>query len=282
MFREEIPYIEENLNPCPDFRRSNWNIAFGLQAIDGKVPSDYLVRLSKKQIAGEITFEELELRLNLHYGKALVPRGTMMVEEVKTSYSIDMKEEDSTEADYSSTRIAEILATESFALNPGTLLGYHEQIFSGIEAFHYPVGQIRKVNISKAEKVLNGDSVLYSNFGVIRQTLNWDFDQEKGYDYQCLERSEKAHCVMKFISSVWQIHPFRDGNTRTIATFAIKYLRYLGFEVDNKPFEHHSVFFRDALALANYHKEGKTEKYLTMFTENLLLGGKHELVIEVK
>jgi len=279
MFREEIPYVAEVINKCPDFRRSNWNIAFGLQAIDGKKPSAFLAKLAEKQIAGEMTFEEIELRLNLYYGKALVPRGTMMIEDAKASYFVEIEEETSIEADYSSTRIAEILSTESFALNPGTLLGYHEQIFSGIEEFHYPVGQFRKVNISKREEVLNGDSVLYSNFEVIRQTLNWDFEQEKDYDYLTLSKHEKAHRVMKFISGIWQIHPFREGNTRTIAAFAIKYLRYLGFEVDNKPFERHSVFFRDALALANYHKEGKTEKYLTMFTENLLLGGKHDLII---
>ena len=107
----------------------------------------------------------------------------------------------------------------------------------------------------------------------------WDFGQEKDKDYRGKIREQVAHEVMSFISGIWQIHPFREGNTRTIAVFAIKYLNTLGFELNNEPFKNHSKFFRDALALANAARMIRTDKYLQMFTENALLGGTHELVI---
>ena len=257
MFREEIPYEEVE----PKYTKENWEIGFGLQAIDGLTPSDYLVELAKKQITGKISYEEVEVSLQQYYEEGAKP-------------------EDSMEADFSSMRIAEILADKSFTFSPATLLSYHEWLFSGIKEFHYPVGEFRKVNITKAEAVLGGETVHYTNYRGLRTTLTWDFDQEKSKDYRGKTKAEIAHEVMTFISSIWQIHPFREGNTRTIAVFAIKYFYTFGFEINNEPFKNHAKFFRDALALANATRDKRTDKYLRMFTENILLGGTHELEIK--
>ena len=258
MFREEIPYEEMELQHT----KENWEIGFGLQAIDGLKPSEYLVELAKKQITGEISYEEVEISLKHYYEEGAKP-------------------EDSMEADFSSMRIAEILADKSFTFSPVALLGYHRKLFSGIETFHCPVGEFRKLNITKKEPVLNGATVSYTDYEMIRDTLTWDFDQEKGKDYRGKTREETAHEVMEFISSIWQVHPFREGNTRTIAVFAIKYLHTFGFEINNEPFKNHSRYFRDALALANAGRMNRTGEYLRMFTENVLLGGTHELMIKI-
>ena len=257
MFGEEIPYEEVE----PKFTKANWEIGFGLQAIDGLKPSDYLVKLAQKQVAGQITYEEVEINLKQYYEEGAKP-------------------DDSMEADFSSMRIAEILSDESFTFSPATLLSYHEWLFSGIREFHYPVGEFRKVNITKSEAVLDGETVQYTNYRALRSTLIWDFDQEKAKDYRGKAKEEIAHEVMAFISGIWQIHPFREGNTRTIAVFAIKYLNTFGFELNNEPFKNHAKFFRNALALANASRNKKTDKYLRMFTENAFLGGVHELVIK--
>lgn len=276
MFGEEVPYEEEQINECPDYRRANWSIGFGLQAIDGLEPSDYLLELAELHIAGMITFEEIEKKLAEYYQKATLRVG----EGSAKYYKAGAYQANSMEGDFSSLRITEILSTDGFTLSPATLLSYHRIIFSGIAEFHYPVGKFRTVNITKEESVLNGDTVSYTIHQNIRDALAWDFEQEKNNDYLNLEKAEAAHRAMKFISTIWQIHPFRDGNTRTMAVFAIKYLRHLGFEVDNEPFKNHSKFFRDALVLANYHRKGQTDKYLMMFTENALLKGKRDLRIE--
>jgi len=257
MFREEIPYEEMEVN----YTKENWEIGFGLQAIDGLKPSQYLVELAEKQITDKISYEEVETSLKQYYEEGAKP-------------------EDNMEADFSSMRIAKILADKSFTFSPVTLLGYHQKLFSGIETFHYPVGELRKLNITKKEPILNGAGVAYTDYEMIKDTLTWDFEQEKGKDYRGKAKEDVAHEVMAFISNIWQIHPFREGNTRTMAVFAIKYLNTFGFELNNEPFKNHSRYFRDSLALANANRMNRTNKYLRMFTENTLLGGTHELVIK--
>ena len=257
MFREDIPYEEMEIKNI----KESWEIGFGLQAIDGLKPSKYLIELAEKQIAGKLTYEEIETSLKQHYETGATP-------------------EDNMEADFSSMRIAEILADGSFTFSPVTLLGYHRKLFSGIATFHYPVGEFRKLNITKKEPVLNGASVSYTDYEMIKDTLTWDFEQEKNKDYRGKSKEEIAHEVMAFISSIWQVHPFREGNTRTIAVFAIKYFNTFGFELNNEPFKNHSKYFRDSLALANADRMNKTDEYLRLFTENILLSGKNELVIK--
>ena len=86
--------------------------------------------------------------------------------------------------------------------------------------------------------------------------------------------------LKKFVSGIWQIHPFGEGNTRTVTVFMIKYLRSLGFEVDNSPFKENARYFRDALVLDNAKLLKKNPEYLDRFFENLLLGGQHELSLK--
>jgi len=141
-------------------------------------------------------------------------------------------------------------------------------------------GEFREYNISKEERVLSGISVLYSSADMIHDALAYDFEREKGFDYSSEGIAEQAHHVMKFISGIWQVHPFAEGNTRTCAVFAIQYLRALGFAVGNEPFREHSQYFRDALVMDNCGRDRKPE-YLKMFTENLLLGGSHDLGTQI-
>ena len=86
--------------------------------------------------------------------------------------------------------------------------------------------------------------------------------------------------IKTFISGIWQIHPFGEGNTRTITVFLIKYLRTMGFQVDNKPFQENAKYFRDALVLDNAKLFQKKTEYLERFFENLLLAGQHDLEID--
>ena len=73
-----------------------------------------------------------------------------------------------------------------------------------------------------------------------------------------------------FVSRLWQIHVFGEGNPRTTAVFIIKYLRTLGFDVTNDIFAENAWYFRNALARANYNdlKNGvhETTEYLEMIT----------------
>ena len=140
---------------------------------------------------------------------------------------------------------------------------------------------MRDVNITKKEWVLNGDTVLYSNYDMLRETLEYDFEQEKKTDYSVLNADMAVKQICKFVSGIWQIHPFREGNTRTTAVFTMKWLQTFGFCVDNDVFKDNSWYFRNALVRANYNNIPKrifaTTEYLEMFFRNLILGEKNKL-----
>ena len=129
--------------------------------------------------------------------------------------------------------------------------------------------------IDVAKQNIEGDSVNYLNWEDLRRALDWDIEQEKNFSYKGLTDDEKIEHIAKFISGIWQIHAFREGNTRTTAIFTIQYLRSLGYEVNNEMFAKHSWYFRNALVRANYRNIQKgidySPIYLVRFFRNLLL-----------
>lgn len=119
--------------------------------------------------------------------------------------------------------------------------------------------------------------MIYSDFPLITATLDYDFQQERDFSYSGLDKQAIVVHIQCFISSVWQIHLFREGNTRTIIVFLIKYLRSLGFDIDNEPFQKYAKYFRDALVLDNAKLVNKRSDFLTAFFESLFLNGQNDL-----
>lgn len=235
----------------------NWKTAIGLQAVDGLQPSAYLIDVAKRNIEGEISLDETRKLIDSYYQS----------KTVRTP-----KDEDEEEADKVSVNIAKILASKTFAFNTNGYVSLHRRIFEGV--FKH-AGEIRQYDISKKEWVLEGDSVNYLNWEDLRRALDWDIEQEKNFSYKGLTDDEKIEHIAKFISGIWQIHAFREGNTRTTAIFTIQYLRSLGYEVNNEMFAKHSWYFRNALVRANYRNIQKgidySPIYLVRFFRNLLL-----------
>ena len=235
----------------------NWKTAIGLQAVDGLQPSAYLIDVAKRNIEGEITLDETRKLIDAYYQS----------KTVRTP-----KDEDEEEADKVSANIAKILASKTFSFNTNGYVSLHRRIFEGV--FKH-AGEIRQYDISKKEWVLEGDSVNYLNWEDLRRALDWDIEQEKNFQYKGLSDDEKIEHIAKFVSGIWQIHAFREGNTRTTAIFTIQYLRSLGYEVNNEMFAKHSWYFRNALVRANYRNIQKgidySPIYLVRFFRNLLL-----------
>ena len=101
------------------------------------------------------------------------------------------------------------------------------------------------------------------------------------FDYSGISTADAIRHMAVFISGLWQIHAFGEGNTRTTAVFLIKYLRSFGFFISNGLFAAHSWYFRNALVRANYFNREKgivpDISYLVKFLRNLVLGEKNEL-----
>lgn len=124
--------------------------------------------------------------------------------------------------------------------------------------------------------MLEGASVSYLNWEDLRQALEYDIEQERSFCYKGISRDEMIAHLTGFVSGIWQIHAFREGNTRTTAVFTIQYLRSVGFDINNDLFADHSWYFRNALVRANYKNLVKgidySPVYLERFFRNLLLG----------
>jgi fido (protein-threonine AMPylation protein)/biotin operon repressor len=244
-------------------KAKDWKTAIGLQKVDGLKPSDYLIETARQNIEGDITIEEVKQRIDSYYKQ----------------HPIINDENRTEEADKVSARITEILSEKTFAFSPAEYLTIHRRLFQGIYSH---AGKIRDYNITKQEWVLNGETVLYASAGSLKATLEYDFQHEKIFIYSDLSQQEIIEHIAQFISYLWQIHIFGEGNTRTTAIFLIKYLRKLGFkEVNNDSFAEHSWYFRNALVRANYEDLSKgihkTDKYLISFLLNLLHQENHLL-----
>ena len=262
---EKDPFKEYLRESEPDkvHKGYAWSTAIGLQAVDGLKPSKYLIDTAIKNIEGKITMKEAQNLIDSYY------------EERPVHLSDDERTE---EADKVSLRIAEILSETAFSFSPNEYIAIHRKLFQGI---YNHAGKIRDYNITKKEWVLDGATVMYGSASELRATLEYDFSQEKDFSYKSLSMDEIIHHLAVFISRLWQIHIFGEGNTRTTAVFFIKYLRTLGFAATNDIFAENAWYFRNALVRANYTNLQKgiheTTEYLELFLRNLLLNEQNEL-----
>ena len=258
------PFKEYIRESEPDKRDKGyaWHTAIGLQAVDGLKTSEYLVHTAVRNIEGEISFEEANALLQSYY------------EENPARDSDDRTEE----ADKVSARIAALLSEKAFSFTPNEYISIHRKLFTGIYSH---AGRIRDYNITKKEWVLDGATVLYGSATELRATLDYDFSEEKKFSYKNLTMDEIIYHLAVFVSRLWQIHVFGEGNTRTTAVFFIKYLRTLGFDVTNDIFAENAWYFRNSLVRANYNdlKNGihETTEFLELFLRNLLLNENNPL-----
>lgn len=255
-------YIRQG-EPQQKERAEAWSVAIGLQAVDGLKTSKYLQQTARRNIEGEITIDEARELVKGYYIK-------------KTAH--DAGDEDKEEADRVSSNISKLLQTDAFTYSAAGLAAIHRAIFEGV--FKH-AGRFRDYDISKKEWVLRGDSVLYGRWQDLRMAIEYDLEQERQFSYIGLTKDQIVEHLARFVAGLWQTHPFREGNTRTTGIFTIKYLRMLGFNVNNELFANHSWYFRNALVRANYRNVAKGIElepiFLVRFFRNLLLGENNAL-----
>ena len=262
-----MPNLEEYIRQGEPMQRERgqiWQTAIGLQQVDGLNTSAYLLQTAKQHIEGDITLQKAKELIDSYYQSQQVRQNS--------------ESEATEEADKVSARIAELLSEKTFAFNPSQLVAIHRHLFTGIYKF---AGKIRNYNITKREWVLRGDTVYYAGADMISETLKYDFEQEKSFNYSSVSVDEAIAHLATFCSNIWQIHPFGEGNTRTTAVFMIKYLTTLGFKVNNEIFANNSWYFRNALVRANYTNVLQGISYNPLFLErffrNMLLNENHPL-----
>ena len=254
---------ERMAEPHKQEKASAWRTAIGLQDVDGLKVSDYLRETAVRHIEGDITIDDVRERLKSYYIN-------------KTTH--DKDDEEKEEADRVAANIAKLLNEKSFSFTALEFLNIHRHLFEGV--FKH-AGEVRTYDISKKEWVLQDDSVVYGRAADIMMALRYDIQQEKEFNYKGLTTDEIIEHIVDFVTLLWQNHPFREGNTRTTAVFVIKYLRSIGFKVNNDLFANNSWYFRNALVRANYRNPLKgiepNKSFLIKFFRNLILEEENEL-----
>lgn len=254
---------EEQYKSTNYIKQLQWDMAIGLQEVDNLKPSQQLVKLLEENVVGKMTLDEVKQELKTYY-----------VEKEKKN-EVNHNE---MECDFVSTRIVELLQEDNFELSLDYLKYVHKYLFQDVYEF---AGKFRTVDFSKPEIILNNDSVAYGDSRTLKESLEYDVSLEKAKNYKDMSIVEVINNITKFSSNIWQVHPFREGNTRTIALFIEKYLISLGYNVDNTLFKEKSVYFRNALVRSNYFNNElgvkEDRNYLIKFYENLLLGKNNNL-----
>ena len=255
-------YIRQG-EPSVHEKANIWQTAIGLQAVDGLQTSEYLKTTARKHIEGEINIDEARELIRTYY-------------ESKGHRELD--EDNQQEADKVSANIAKILSSQTLDFSTGGLISVHRRVFDGVFAH---AGKLRDYDISKREWVLDGDTVNYLNWEDLRRAIDYDIEEERQFSYKDITHDDLIKHITQFVSGLWQIHPFGEGNTRTTAVFTILYLRSIGFAISNDPFARHSWYFRNALVRANYKNARRginySPQFLERFFRNLLLGEQWDL-----
>lgn len=263
MRQEDFDEYIRQVEPVQQEKARNWQTAIGLQAVDGLRVSDYLKHTAQRHIEGEISTDDVRRLIKEYY-------------QTKTKREPD--DDERHEADTVSNNIQEILSAATIDFTTRGYVSLHRKIFEGVMKH---AGELRKYNITKKEWVLEGDTVRYLNWEDLHRALDYDIAQERAFSYKGLSHNELIRHITRFVSGLWQIHAFGEGNTRTTAVFTILYLRHIGFGVNNDMFALHSWYFRNALVRANYKNVRLGIDYdfsfLERFFRNLLLDEHNEL-----
>ncbi len=255
-------YIRQG-EPDQKEKAALWRTAIGLQAVDGLQTSDYLKETARKHIEGEIDIDKARELIKGYY---------------QSKQLREPDDDQKQEADKVSANITKILSSDALDFSSQGIIALHRRIFEGV---YKHAGKIRDYDFTKKEWVLEYDTIHYLNWEDLRRALDYDFEQECGFSYKGISTDELIAHITSFVSGIWQIHAFCEGNTRTTAVFTILYLRDLGFKVNNDMFAKHAWYFRNALVRAKYRNVLKdidySPLYLERFFRNLLLNEQWDL-----
>lgn len=178
---------------------------------------------------------------------------------------------DQAEVDITSSTIYKTINESDFELSSKGLREVNKKIFGDIYPF---AGNYRKVNLIKPEYVLKGLSVKYVDSRKIAVNINRILNQQKKIEIEKLNYESLVNNIANLIIRLWQTHPFREGNTRTIVVFIIKYLQNSKIDCNiNIPTEN-ICYIRDALVRAVFEDEElnfyKNDTYIKKITRGTI------------
>ena len=244
-------------------KETAWVTAIGVQAADGLRTSEILWQIAQKNIDEKISIDEANDQIKGYYY------------ERNALNASDPEKED---ADKAAANIARILLTETLDFSAVGLAELHKEIFDGV---YEKAGTIREIDVSKREWVLGGDYISFMNLEALPGSLDDCIEKERKYRYDTTSTDALISHLAAFISRIWQMCPFEEGNSRFTAVFTILYMRHLEIDFDYDTFKNDSYYLHNALVRANYRNIEKNIDYepiyLERFFRNSLLSEQWDL-----
>ena len=145
----------------------------------------------------------------------------------------------------------------------------HKYIFGDIYEW---AGQERGINIVKGERVLGGDTVRYSDMNHIETDMKMALEELNSISWRNMNIDETAEKFSVIIAKIWQVHPFREGNTRTIMTFATQFAESHGFKMNKNLLRENAGYVRDSLVKASDGQYSEYNYLINIIKDSILKG----------
>ena len=180
---------------------------------------------------------------------------------------------DEAEADYVVLRLRELaLDTLPGDYHTNHFLSMHQYIFQDIYDW---AGTPRIIDIYKEEGVLGGMSIEYSDPFDIVMDLSYTLKEMREKKWNDMDKEQQSIEFCDSLAKIWKVHPFREGNTRTVITFCCQFADEVGISLDRKLFEDNSQYMRTALVAYNaYFRDGSDfskKEYLEKIVRDAIL-----------
>jgi len=160
-------------------------------------------------------------------------------------------------------------AIQSPAFDFQRLLAIHKHIFGDVYEW---AGTLRTIPMVKGERVLGGDTVRYSRPEDIERDCVSVLKSMNETDWATLGVHETAEVFTKFVAELWQAHMFREGNTRTVITFATQFAEAHGFRMDKTLLKDSAAYVRDSLVKASDGQYSEYEYLVKIFEDAIRRG----------
>lgn len=173
------------------------------------------------------------------------------------------------EAEYTSIRLAELVIGESASrFDFASLCDMHYYIFQDIYEW---AGKIRIINIEKTEPALGGISIEYSDCFDIEKDATFVLNKMNQYTWEKATLEEVAKMFSQYLAEFWKVHPYREGNTRTVITFCSQFIESKGFYIDSDLFKDNAQYMRTALVAASALFSDLGDKRKPEYLERIVL-----------
>ena len=171
--------------------------------------------------------------------------------EIKTGKTLDL-----VEAEQSRANMMLFYDRDFTDFTPAGLQQIHKFLFGDIYDW---AGNYRIINIQKAERLLGGRSVWYSNDEDIERDLTIAFQAIHDFDWDACSREEFVSALTHLFPPIWQVHPFREGNTRTVVMLMTLFVEAHGYYFDKDLLAASAGYVRDSLVMASIDQNSEFE-----------------------